>query len=193
MINNIKPIQLEDNVFAALEKRVRGFNDTPNDVIKRLLEESSDTTNSTHPKPKTEKASLNVSQQASALIQFVQSPKYLMGDAKSRYFSVLEFLYQRHKDKFSVLEQYGRGKRINFARDAKTIEQSGNSTYPERIQNTPYYALTNLPNLRKRLILSDIFKMFHYPPEEISVVLKSIPDSGISRPKRENIFADFVN
>jgi negative regulator of replication initiation len=189
----MKTIQLEDNVFAALEKRVQGFHDTPNDVVKRLLEESHEKDNSTQPKSKTEKVSSNGPQHISALIQLVQSPKYLMEDAKGRYFSVLEFLYQRHKDKFSVLEQYGRGKRTNFAREAKTIEQSGNSTFPERIPNTPYFALTNLPNLRKRLILSDLLKMFHYLPEEISIVLKSIPDSGISRPKRENIFAGFVS
>jgi negative regulator of replication initiation len=189
----MKIIQLEDSVFAVLETRVRGFNDTPNDVIKRLLGESGESNNSVHAKLKPDGPPPNNSQKANAIVRLVQSTEYLMGDAKGRYFAVLEFLYHQHKDKFSVLEQYGRGKRVNFARDTKTIEQSGSSTYPERIPNTPYYALSNLSNPRKRKILEDILRMFHYPSAEIELVLKSLPDSGISRPKRENIFAGFTS
>jgi negative regulator of replication initiation len=127
-----------------------------------------------------------------AIVQLTQRPEYLMGDAKRRYFAVLEFLYHQHKDKFSVLEEYGRGKRIIFARDAKTIEESGSSTFPQKIPNTPYFAVTNLPNSRKRKILEGVLRMFHYPSAEIELVLKSLPDSGISRPKRENPFAVFT-
>jgi negative regulator of replication initiation len=188
----MKTIQIEDEVFAVLESRVRGFSDTPNEVIKRLLE-SSAADDSSLTKPKSDKiSSSNNSSKISAIVHLVQSPEYLMGDAKGRYFAVLEFLYHQQKDKFSVLEQYGRGKRIIFARDAKTIEESGNSTFPQRIPNTPYYAVTNLPNSRKRKILEGALGIFHYPSAEIGLVLKSIPDSGISRPKHENIFAGFT-
>jgi negative regulator of replication initiation len=184
----MKTIQLEDSVFATLEHRVRGFNDTPNDVIKRLLEESGESNNSVHTELKPT-APPAASQKTGAIVQLVQSPKYLMGDAKDRYFAVLEFLYHQHQKEFSLLENFHRGKRINFARDAKTIEESGSSTYPQKIPNTPYYVLTNLSNPRKRQILEDILRMFNYPNTEIGIVLNSIPDSGISRPKRERLFA----
>jgi negative regulator of replication initiation len=188
----MKTIQLEDDVFAALESNVRGFNDSPNDVIKRLLGEFGESNNSVPKKPNPTIAPSSASQKVSAIVQLVQSPKYLMGDAKDRYFAVLEFFYRHHRNEFSLLENYRRGRRINFARSAKTIEESGSSTFPEQIPNTPYYVLTNLSNPRKRQILEDILKMFKYPISEITIVLKSIPDSGISRPKRENIFAGFT-
>jgi negative regulator of replication initiation len=188
----MKTIQLEDDVFAALESKVRGFHDSPNDVIKRLLGKSGESNNLAPKKPNPTLAPSGASQKESAIIQLVQSPKYLMGDAKDRYFAVLEFFYRHHPNEFSLLENYGRGKRVNFARNAKTIEESGNSTFPEQIPNTPYYVLTNLSNPRKRQILEDILKIFKYPTSEIAIVLKSLPDSGISRPKRENIFAGFT-
>ena len=191
LINKMKTIQIEDEVFAALESRVRSFNDTPNEVIKRLLEEFGGMKNSVPEKPKIDKTLPNNSPTVSAIIQLIQSPEYLMADAKRKYFAVLEFLYHQNKDKFSVLEQYGRGKRVNFARDAKAIEESGNSTYPQKIPNTPYFALTNLPNLRKRKILEDALKVFKYSSDEIELVLKSLPDSGISRPKRGKLFSTF--
>jgi negative regulator of replication initiation len=188
----MKTIQLEDDVFAALENKVRGFNDSPNDVIKRLLGEFGESNNSVPRKPNPTIAPSGASQKVSAIVQLVQSPKYLMGDAKDRYFAVLEFFYRHHRNEFSLLENYRRGKRVNFARSAKTIEESGSSTFPEQIPNTPYYVLTNLSNPRKRQILEDILKMFKYSSSEIAIVLNSIPDSGISRPKRENIFAGFT-
>ncbi len=188
----MKSIQIEDDVFAVLESKVRGFNDSPNEVIKRLLVESGTTKNSSQAKSKLDITHSNNSSKVSAIVQLTQAPEFLMGDAKKRYFAILEFLYHQHKDKFSVLEQYGRGKRIIFARDAKTIEESGSSTFPQKIPNTSYYAVTNLPNSRKRKILEDVLEMFHYPSAEIELVLKSLPDSGISRPKRPNIFAGFT-
>jgi len=109
----MKTIQIEDEVFAALESRVRSFNDTPNEVIKRLLEEFGGAKDSTPEKPKADKISPNHSSAASAISQLIQSPGYLMADAKRKYFAVLEFLYHQHKDKFSALEQYGRGRRVN--------------------------------------------------------------------------------
>jgi len=191
MIKTMKTIQIEDEVFAALESRGRGFNDSPNEVIKRLLTELGAMRNQVPEKLKADKVPPNNPPKSRALVQLVQSPEYLMADGKRRYFTVLEFLYHEDKDTFSVLEQYGRGKRVNFARDPKLIRESGNSTYPQKIRNTPYYALTNLPNLRKRKILADALKIFKYPSDEIELVLRSLPDSGISRRRHEKLFEPF--
>ena len=193
LFNTMKTIQIEDNVFAILESKGRGFNDSPNEVIKRLLAESGIIKNLSQAKPKLDVTPSNNLPNVSAIIQLIQGPQYLMGDAKRKYFAVLEFLYRQHESKFSTLEQYGRGKRIIFARDAKTIEESGSSTFPQKIPNTPYFAVTNLPNSRKRKILEDALRMFHYPSNEIELVLKSLPDSGISRPKYPNPFAGHIS
>jgi negative regulator of replication initiation len=56
----------------------------------------------------------------------------------------------------SKLDGFKQGKRIQISRDLKKIEASGNSTRPEPIPQTPYYAVTTLSNQKKRTILGDI-------------------------------------
>ena len=168
----------------ALEKRVEGFGDTANEVIKRLLA-SSPQDDKTISQNRIE-VPKNKPIDPHPLIKLIESPRFQINDAKERYFSVLEFLYRENSDRFAQLEGFRLGSRVNISREARKIEASGKSTQPQKLMGTPYYVLTNLDNKRKRNILEDILKMFHYPSEVISCVIKSIPDSGISRPKRIN-------
>jgi negative regulator of replication initiation len=175
----MKTIDIEDAVFQALEKLVKGFDEKPNDVIKRLLFTAASAPRAVEPA-----IGLKAGSKKDPLVEFVESPEYLCCDAKARYFGVLRFLFKNHPQEFVKLDGYKRGKRIQISKDAMTIERSGHSTIPQKLDGTPYWVLSNLSNLRKRAILEDALRYFHYPNEIIDPVLKSIPDSGISRSKR---------
>ena len=115
-----------------------------------------------------------------------------MGDGKERYFAVLRHLFQKNGEQFGQLEGFRRGSRVNISKDERKIEQSGTSTNPQKLEGTPYYVMTNLDNRRKREILEDVLRILRYPADVIKVVVSSIPDSGISRPKR-NFHNEYVN
>jgi negative regulator of replication initiation len=185
----MKSIEIEDDVYSALEKRVQRFGETPNDIIKRLLEGSSDS-GSTAQKSPDKPTPLPESKKDHPLIQLITSPRYLVGDGKERYFAILSFLYQKNPDHFSQLEGFKRGSRVNISKDVRKIESSGTSTNPQKLNGTPYYVMTNLDNKRKREILQDVLRLLRYPQEVMTEVIRSIPDSGISRPKR-NFYAEY--
>ncbi len=181
----MKTIEIEEAVYLALKQRVRDFEEKPNDVIKRLLDDSPDSSSGsiTHQPPK-KPTPITEAKQDHPLTLLVSSPRYLMGDGKERYFAVLSYLYQKNPDLFGQLEGFKRGSRVNISRDIRKIEASGTSTNPQKLNGTPYYVMTNLDNKRKREILEDVLRILNYPREVTTSVVNSIPDSGISRPKR---------
>src|SRR5260221_9468101 len=97
----MKAIEIQDDVFQALEKRARGFSDSPNDVIKRLLTDS-----------KSAAVVLTQSGDKAPIAAFVETSDYLRGDAKERYFDVLRFLYKTNPAEFERFDGYRQGSRV---------------------------------------------------------------------------------
>ncbi len=174
----MRTIQVSDEIYAALEARATGFGATPSSVIAELL--------SATPAPRQLPIPELTDSQPHPLIALIESPEYSASGAKDRYFKVIKFLYaeQKDKDNLQVLLSYSRGTRVNFAKDPRTIEESGTETKPQRLEETSLYIMTNLNNSDKRAILQDVLSRYSYPLEIIRKVVASIPDSGISRPKR---------
>jgi len=173
-------IEIQDSIFRALAKRVVGFGDTPNDVIKRLLDEADEDGCAAQPnhKPRPDNGP-KVDTKPDPLAVLVESPEYKRRDGKGRYFEVLRFLYNNSKE-FAKLNGYRKGRRIQISTSAENIEQHGKSTIPQKLEGTPYWVSTNLSHQRKRAILDDILRLLRYPNDVIDLVMKSIPDEGTS-------------
>lgn len=180
----MKTIQIDNEVYQALANHVQGFNETPNDVIARILKQWDQLKKSSASISTVEKHTN--AESASDISNLLSSPDFQRSDAIERYFAILAFLYRKSPKDFGKLEFYRRkgGRRVNFSKDKQVIENSGNSTQPKRIPGTLFYALTNLDNKSKRLILGDIMPVFGYSTKDIRMTQKELPDSGISRPKR---------
>jgi len=162
----MKTIEIDDDVFAALEKRVRGFNDTPNTVIRRLLQKSE------HSEPKADAQPRQTNgAAANPFTSLVTSPQYLMANAGSRYFQLLAFIHQIHGEEvFSQLTTHKFGGRVYFADNLDAIEKSGTSTNPKPIPGTKFFALSTLSNAAKRKIITDVLRLLRYSPAVIGVV-----------------------
>lgn len=178
----MKVIEIEDAVFHALGRRAIGFGVTPNDVIKRLL--------AAVPQPTNEgggdgppQAPQQTDRKNSPIVDLVQSPEYLRGDGKERYFAVLSFLLKIDDTRFDRFNGFRLGSRVQISKSREEIENSGTSTHPQRLNGT-YWVMSNLSNTRKRAILEVILREFGFPADAIAIVLKSIPDSGIVRTHR---------
>jgi negative regulator of replication initiation len=64
------------------------------------------------------------------------------------------------------------------------IKNSGASTHPQQLDETPFWVLGNLSNDRKRAIVEVVLRHYKYNDATISAVLRTIPDSGIRRTGR---------
>lgn len=177
----MKTIEVDDDVFTGLEHLVRGFNDTPNSVIRRLLQAAK------APAKAVEERAISTRPEAGDNHPFhalITSSSYLVANAGGRYFQILSFLHQQHgREQFERLTTHAFGGRVYFARDSKVIERSGNSTNPKLIPGTAFYALSTLSNAAKRNVLRQALTLFNYPPAIIAQVVATIPDSGITKPR----------
>jgi negative modulator of initiation of replication len=166
----MKTVELSDEIYGALEAQVRGFGDSPEAVIRRLLQ-------------KTEVYSRSDPARAvsSTLGTFVSTSEFKHQNGKGRYLALLSFLSRDAADRFEQLDGLRRGKRVQICRDAAQIEKSGKSTFPEQIPGSSFWALTNLSNRSKRDVIFSAFSKLGYGDDDIRVAVQSIPDSGLER------------
>ena len=169
----MKTIEVSDETYAALEAEVRGFKQTPETVIRRLL---SDARRAIKPEgwpaqlPPFESADFN-------LEGFICSAEFSGKAAKEKYLSLLEFLWREKSERFTELTYLKFGKRVQVATSREKIEQSGRSTKPEAIGKSGYWALTNLSNRSKRDVLARCMQKLGYTTAEVRLAVGSIPDT----------------
>lgn len=176
----MKSIQIDDHVFAELARHATGFNVTPNDVLRRIL-------NLTTPAlPSVMKLADNPSSSAQipqALTEFVKSEQFQRHQQTvDRFLVILGWLHTAHPKEFvAAALGFRRGKRLYFAKSEKEILESGEGVTAKPIPQSPFWALTTLDNKSKRLVIEDILRTLGYSPGDINLVLAELPDSGIRR------------
>lgn len=173
-------IEIENSVFQALETKAVGFGVTPNDVIKRLLsEEVKNGTIQQETPPPVPANESPTDMKTHPLVALVKSPEYECRDCKWRYFGILRFLYKSNPEEFvAKLDNFMKGSRVQISKSKELIEKSGCNTWPQILDETPYWVLTNLSNQRKRDILGDVLRILRYPNDVIALVIDSIPNVG---------------
>lgn len=160
-------IEIDSDVFRALEGRASGFGRTPNDVLRALLGLNG----------RVAGKGASTSEQ-DVIAQFLESPEFKANrEAEAKYLALLGCLYRHHKSQFSSIEAYGRGNRLYFAQDPKKIHARAEYANTKQIPGTPYYAMTTLDNQTKRKVLAYALELFGYKPTTISEVLRTIPSS----------------
>lgn len=164
-------IEIDSVVFAELSKRATGFNVTPNDVLRQILNVSAQSP-----------ANSDVFIQSS-IIEYIKSQEFQSHrEAIDRYLHVLGWLGIQHSENFSkIASTFQRGKRRYFAENETDILSSGDGISAKRIPKSNFWALVTLDNKTKRLILENFLEVLNYQNEDIRQVLSHIPDSNIRR------------
>jgi negative regulator of replication initiation len=167
----MKTIEIDDTVYAELVKRVTGFGQTPNDVLRIVLGIGGSKKHAETPS--------TVAIARHPLIEYLESADFkLHRDAEGKYLAVLSWLYQNHKANFPSVERYGRGNRLYFATSRKKIEENAPYATVKQIPETPYFAMTTLDNKAKRQVLAHALTSFGYPRDIIEVVVQTIPSGS---------------
>jgi len=164
----MKTINLEDDVFAELDKLATGFF-SHNDVIRKLL-----LSRGADPKLPAPTANPFQVPQNGSIVDFVQSVSYRMLTSRiNKYLAVLGWLYKTRPSDFHKVENYKRGNRVYFARSQKAVEEGGNGAiHAKQIPNSPIWTLATLDNRTKRIILADLLPLFGFKEDEIKAVIQ---------------------
>jgi negative regulator of replication initiation len=166
----MKTINLEDTVFADLDKLTSPLF-SHSDVIRKLLLSRGGDVQPT--------VQVRASENGS-LAAYVQSADYrMLNSGISKYLAVLGWLVKSHPKEFQKVLTYKRGTRVYFAGSEKEIMDGGNGALTARkIPNSSVWTLATIDNPTKRKILSAILRVFGYKSDEINSVVSTIADSG---------------
>lgn len=158
----MKTIEIDDDVYTALLGRVTDFGETPNSVLRRELCLNGDGLSPTQDK-------------VSPLQELLESPDYRFAKgAVGRFLEVLAWLYRKHRDSFSAVENIkGRG-RIYFSQSEADLHASGKSVNPKKIPGSPYWVITTTPTNLKQEILSQVMKTLGYDLSARQLAMRAI-------------------
>ena len=174
-------IEIDEDVYAAIERNAVGLNKKPNDVLRKLFNIAPDDQKPISSKTPTIEKSLD---------SFLQSSEYLrISTADEKYLCLVSWLFKNHSKLKDSLDNYSSRTRILFSKSRKTIEDSaGGEIVIKPIPDVGFFAMVTLSNTSKRKVISKVLEMAGYDVPQIQRVLKTLPDSGM---RRENIFAGF--
>ena len=184
----MKTIQVEDDVYAAIEKRAQGFHQTPDAVLRRILDlpaHENRAVPTAIPAPNT----------PAPIDDLLQSRDYLAATtADERYLKLISWLLRHHSELREKLHDYRMRSRIYFSSDSKQIEGSAQNVTVKMIPGLDFrfFAMVTLDNRGKRKIVSRVLVLAGYRQAQIERVLSTLPDSGISRGKVQLPDEDFA-
>ncbi len=157
-------IDIDQDIYDYLIKRVKNFGETASDVLRRELGLNGKS------KPATD-----VHDNNHELSEILESSKVKHArGVVGRFLEILSAAYEQNENKFDlVLDLQGRD-RIYFAESKEAIESSGNSTQPKQIPGSPYWVMTNSPTPQKEEMLRDVLIGLGYSQDAARAAVKTI-------------------
>ena len=176
-------IQIDDQVFAELSRRATGFNVTPNDVLRRILDIPTTSSAQSRSKPIEVPQPLSGVPVPQSLTEFIRSERFQRHHQTiDRFLIMLGWLNATHPKQFAdAALGFQRGRRLYFAKSEKEILESGENVTAKPIPQSAFWALTTLDNKSKRAVVEDILRALSYSHGDINLALAELPDSGIRR------------
>jgi len=164
----MKTISIDEDLYELLRHNA-DLEESASSVLRRLLR-----INSSHSTParsvETQVPLTSGDKQSlrREVLDLLVSPKIqAQNGAIGRFLTVLGWLYEQDPETFAKIVYVRGRKRIYFAKDAKTLNESGESVNPQPIPGTPYWVVTNNDTAKKQAMLEQVLRLFQYNIHEI--------------------------
>lgn len=181
----MKRIDIDDDIYTYIAANTEHIGESASDILRRLLHLPPLTPSSNAqpaPDAPTEVASADDTAQQPAVapaktqpgqhIFDLLTPADLAGEKSvvGRFLHILSMLYRCHTDQFStVLGIKGRD-RVYFATSEEALLQTGNSTNPKQIPQSPYWVITNNNTTKKKSMLTQVAKGLNYGDVDVEKI-----------------------
>lgn len=144
----MKTIEIDDDIYEHLLQNVQDLGEDASSILRRLLD-------------------LNVATEQegpkSEIDECLQDPMFRSSrKAIDRFLTALSWLYKQHQDEFNMVTTIRGTRRVYFADNEREINRSGDSAFPRKIPNTPYWVVTNNDTPKKQRILKDVMLLLGY-------------------------------
>lgn len=90
--------------------------------------------------------------------------------AVGRFLLILAALYRAHPEQFGVVTEISGRDRLYFANSENKLAESGSSTKPRQIPESPFWVITNSNTTRKKMMLTKASISLGYSDEDVEKI-----------------------
>ncbi len=90
--------------------------------------------------------------------------------AVGRFLLILAALYRAHPNQFSVVTEISGRDRLYFANSENKLAESGSSTKPRQIPDSPFWVITNSNTTRKKMMLTKASVSLGYSDNDVEKI-----------------------
>ncbi len=181
----MKNIEIDEEIYQYIASNTQFIGESASSILRRLLSIEAETQSSTslsepvvaqvtkpentleHEHKSEPKAVIEVKDINETVFNYVNKEELAMQrGAVGRFLLILAALYRGHASQFSeVLEISGRD-RLYFAKSEQELAESGSSTKPRQIPDSPFWVMTNSNTTRKKMMLTKVANALGYNDDD---------------------------
>jgi len=169
----MKSIEIDEELYQYIASNTQFIGENASSILRRLL--SLDNQENNHQKNDVEAAPAKVEEKAEAVdaaapeveVETVDSNASVFDHinkeelamqrgAVGRFLHILQALYRVHPKNFSAVCNIRGRDRLYFANSESALAESGSSTKPRQIPESPYWVITNSNTTRKKMMLTEV-------------------------------------
>jgi len=90
--------------------------------------------------------------------------------AVGRFLLILAALYRAHPEQFNVVTEISGRDRLYFANSENKLAESGSSTKPRQIPESPFWVITNSNTTRKKMMLTKASVSLGYSDSDVEKI-----------------------
>lgn len=158
----MKTILIDDDLYSHLVSQTQEIGESASSILRRLL--------GLKPGSYGGQASR---EELLGVFDFLQRwEQYRHLTRAKKFLHILSWAYGKHPQEFEKVLLIEGNRRKYFARDEKTLVESGSSTNPRPIPDSPFWVITNSSTAKKAEILSEVFRLLGYEAEHVQAMLR---------------------
>lgn len=177
----MKSIEIDEELYQYIASQTQYIGESASSILRRLLAMESQGSTSeetvTSAPVKAEASEAKPEKEAKA-VKPVEADKGSVFDhinkedlatqrgAVGRFLVILQALYRVHQNDFDVVCGIRGRDRLYFANNENALAESGSSTKPRQIPDSPYWVITNSNTTRKKMMLTEVSLALGYSEEQ---------------------------
>jgi negative modulator of initiation of replication len=158
----VKTLLIDDDLYSYLVSHTRDIGESASSILRRLLGSKSGGYGAQTPREELVKTF--------DFLQHWEQFRHLTHAKK--FLHILSWAYRKHPHDFPKVVSIEGNRRKYFASNEKTLLDSGSSTNPRPIPDSPFWVITNNSTAKKAEILSDVFRLLGYEDEQIHALVR---------------------
>ncbi|MFD2167085.1 replication initiation negative regulator SeqA [Thalassotalea euphylliae] len=174
----MKTIEIDEELYQYIASNTQFIGESASSILRRLLafpelqdaqrQENPARTVETVEQAETEVVEEPVSQEVigSVFDHINKEELAIQRGAVGRFLLILQALYRVHQKRFDVVCTIRGRDRLYFANNEEALAESGSSTKPRQIPDSPYWVITNSNTTRKKMMLTEVSKALGYSDQQ---------------------------